>query len=278
MHAWTYPQLRDMGLSRERIRAHVVRGALQRPYHGLYARPPETLVDRALALARILPHYASIGHQTAAQLHGFGVLPDDRLHVVVPTGLPLPDIKGVVTHQAVLPFEPADLFGLPCLPAERCAIDLARAGRRGDALAVLDSALRCGAVDREMLAAEVSLHARLRGVCQARQLVPLADPRAECRQESQLRLLLLEAKLPAPEPQLWIRDDWGDPRYRLDLGWREQKSGPSTTARLISTATGCATTANGTIGWRHRAGGCATSPTATCTATQPGSWQQCESR
>jgi hypothetical protein len=225
MHAWSYQQLLDKGLSREQIRRAVAGGTLHRPHHGLYTRPADGLVDRARALLRLLPAYAYFSHQTAAQLYGFGVLPEDRLHIVVPAHLPLPDIKGVAMHQASLPIEPVERFGLPCVPAARCAIDLARASPRGDALAVLDSALRSRAADIDDLAAEVARHGRRRGVCHVRRLVQLADPRAECRQESHLRLILLDDKLPAPEPQLWIPDDCGDPRFRLDLGWQEHKVG-----------------------------------------------------
>jgi very-short-patch-repair endonuclease len=42
---------------------------------------------------------------------------------------------------------------------------------------------------------------------------------------SQLRLVILDGRLPKPESQLWVPDDWGDPRYRIDLGWRKRKIG-----------------------------------------------------
>lgn len=73
--------------------------------------------------------------------------------------------------------------------------------------------------------AEVAAHNALRGVRQARQLIPLADGRAECRQESQLRLILIDGGLPPPEPQLWVADRNGIPLYRLDLGYRERRIG-----------------------------------------------------
>src|SRR5699024_10208381 len=100
-------------------------------------------------------------------------------------------------------------------------VDLARVLRRMDALPLLDLSLRAGACSRDELLAEDALHARLRGVRQARRLTELADPRAECRQESQLRLLLIDGGLPAPEPQLWVPDQDGVHIYRLDLGYRE---------------------------------------------------------
>jgi hypothetical protein len=111
------------------------------------------------------------------------------------------------------------------MPAARCAVDLARTVRRLDALPVLDSALRAGACTPDDLAVEVLRHEGLKGVRQARELIPLADPRPECRQESQLRLVVIDAGLPVPEPQLWIRDEYGTLLYRLDLGYREQRVG-----------------------------------------------------
>ncbi|MEV0805187.1 DUF559 domain-containing protein [Micromonospora sp. NPDC050200] len=94
-----------------------------------------------------------------------------------------------------------------------------------DALPVLDAAIRSGAVTQGELVAELSAHRALRGVRQARELVPLADGRAECRQESQLRLVLVDGRLPPPEPQLWVHDRDGIRRYRLDLGYRERRIG-----------------------------------------------------
>jgi hypothetical protein len=118
------------------------------------------------------------------------------------------------------------VFGaVPCVPPARCAIDLARMSRRLDALPVLDAVLRSGLVTADFLAVEVDRHHGLRGVRQARELVPLADGRAECRQESQLRLVLIDGKLPRPDVQIWVCDAGGVPRFRLDLGYEGRKVG-----------------------------------------------------
>jgi hypothetical protein len=169
---------------------------------------------------------AVIGFHTAAALLGFGVLDSDRVHVVVPAGAAHPRIKGVVAHEAVLSTEDRVIVaGVPCTSPARTAIDLARAVRRLDALPVLDAALRSGRCGVDDLANEIELHQGLRGVCQARDLVPRADGRAECRQESQMRLLLIDARLPPLEPQVWVCDDTGDTRYRLDLACRVRRVG-----------------------------------------------------
>jgi hypothetical protein len=146
--------------------------------------------------------------------------------VIIPAGIAIPRIQGVVAHEAMLPMTGhATLTGIPCASAARCAMDLARTTRRMDALPVLDAAVRSGACTMDDLAAEASRHSGLKGVRQARELVSIADGRAECRQESQLRLLLIDGGLPAPEPQIWVHDRYGIPLYRLDLGYRDRRVG-----------------------------------------------------
>jgi very-short-patch-repair endonuclease len=175
---------------------------------------------------RRLPPDAVVGFHTGAQLHGFGAVPATEVHVIVPAGSVVPQIRGVVAHESVLPVPvPVEVAGVPCAPAARCAVDLARVLRRMDGLPLLDLCLRFGACGLDDLRAEVARHRGLRGVCQARQLIDLADPRSECRQESQLRLLLIDGGLPAPEPQLWVPDQHGVPLYRLDLGYRKHRIG-----------------------------------------------------
>lgn len=94
-----------------------------------------------------------------------------------------------------------------------------------DALAVLDAALRSGACEPADLSREVLFHGRLRGVRQARELSRLADGLAECPQESHLRLVLIDGRMPVPEPQVWVYDDLGTARFRLDLAYRHRRVG-----------------------------------------------------
>jgi len=106
--------------------------------------------------------------------------------------------------------------------AARTAIDLARTARRPDALAVLDAALRTGCVSPRSLDDQLG-RGPLRGIRAARELVALADGRAESPMESRSRLRCLDGGLPRPELQVEVRS--GDRCYRIDLGWREQKVG-----------------------------------------------------
>ncbi|BCB84621.1 hypothetical protein [Phytohabitans suffuscus] len=188
------------------------------------ASPAE--LERLRAAVRVLPPAAVLTHHTAAMLYGFGVVPADTLHVTLPAGASLPQRRGIAAHGTVLPFvDVRDVLGLRCLGPARCAVDLARQLGRPDALAVLDAALRVGACTPDDLADEVTRHDGLRGVRQARELVRLADPRARCRQESHLRLVIHDGLLPAPEPQLAVRDDAGRVRCHVDLGYAEERVG-----------------------------------------------------
>ncbi|MET8123772.1 hypothetical protein [Micromonospora sp. NPDC005189] len=162
---------------------------------------------------------AVLGFHTAAQLHGFGVVPSDNIHLLTLAGSPFPQRRGITSHQTVLRAgPPVFILSLPCACASRVAVDLARTLPRLDALPVLDAALFAGAVTQEELLVEVGRHDGLRGVRQARELVAIADGRAECRQETHLRLLLVDAGIKDFVPQLPVRDAAGRVRCRLDLG------------------------------------------------------------
>lgn len=212
-------------LTIRRIRTQVGREELLRVRRGIYTRQLCDDEDELRALMLRLPAEAMLTMQSAARRYGFGVLPERAVHVQLPPDVSRPRLPGLVVHHSVLPVRPVIVDGLPCVPAAQCAVDLSRTARRMDALPVLDAALRSGAVSADDLLGELPLHRALRGIRQARQLVPVADGRSECRQESQLRLLLIDAGLPVPEPQIWVHDEYGTPRFRIDLGYRERRVG-----------------------------------------------------
>jgi hypothetical protein len=219
-------ELLGEGLSRARLYGAAEAGRLHRASRGIYTAAKPGSADALRALFRRLPSGAVLGFHTGARIHGFGVLPASSIHVIVPADERRPDIAGVTVHEAVLPVRDVRMIdGVPCASPTRCAVDLARTMRRMEALPVLDAVLRAGACLPDELAAEVGLHDGLRGVRQARELVPLAHPAAECPQESQLRLVLIDGGLPPPEPQLWVCDSYGFRLYRLDLGYEAPRVG-----------------------------------------------------
>jgi very-short-patch-repair endonuclease len=205
------------GLTRHGLHWRSARGRIRHPHRGLYLAKECDLLDLARAALSVCPPGTVLGYHTAAALLGFGIMPSRKVHVVVGPDMAVPQRRGIVAHQSVLPIEPAEALGLPCTPAARCAVDLARTLGRADALPVLDAALHSRACDLDDLLGEVKLHDGLRGVRQARELVPLADPRPQCRQESHLRLILHDGGLPGFVPQWPVRDHDGVVRYYLDL-------------------------------------------------------------
>lgn len=221
----TYRTLLDTA-SRQTVRSSVDNGDLQRVHRGVYGTGPVLRDDGLRALFLRLPPEALLSHGSAAERYGFSRSTDGRIHVTVPAGVTRPLWKGVAVHEAVLGVsDPLVTGGVPCVPPHRCAVDLARTVRRPDALAVLDAALRTGWCTHTGLTHEVGRHGGLRGVRQVRELVRLADGRAECAQESHLRLVLIDARIPRPEPQIWVADASRTTRYRIDLGYRARRLG-----------------------------------------------------
>jgi very-short-patch-repair endonuclease len=166
----------------------------------------------------VSPANSVVGFHTAAALLGFGVVAADAVHLVVPQGGLLPQRRDIRVHQSVLPVGEAVVrLGIPCTPPARTAVDLARTVHRPLALSILDAALANGACDKDALVREVTCHAGLSGVRQARDLIAFADPRSQCSQESHLRLVIHDGGLLNFEPQVPAYDEYGRARYYLDL-------------------------------------------------------------
>ncbi|MFB9239742.1 DUF559 domain-containing protein [Plantactinospora siamensis] len=208
------------------VRTRVDRRELIRARRGVYADRELDEEGNLRALFLRLPPQAILTRQSAARRYGVDVHQDGNVHIQLPPGVARPRLPGLVVHHAALAVrEPVIVGGIPCVPAARCAVDLARVSSRMNALPVLDAMLRLGVIDHDGLCTELAQHRALKGIRQARELVRLSDGRAECRQESQLRLTLVDGRLPPPEPQVWVYDADGIARYRLDLGYRKRRVG-----------------------------------------------------
>ena len=79
------------------------------------------------------------------------------------------------------------------------AVEVARQLRRPRALATLDAALRSGTCHRAELWRAAVKQAGRRGIVAVRDLIPLADARAESPMESEARLAMIDGELPIPE-------------------------------------------------------------------------------
>lgn len=154
----------------------------------------------------------------AAALHGSDWIDDDEPIELIWRNQHAP--AGVITRdQRVQPDEVTRVAGLPLTTPARTAYDLARQRPRGDAVARLDTLMRARpfGVDEVLLLA--SRYPRARNLRKLRATLPLVDPGAASPRETWLRLLLIDAGLPAPETQIPVNDNWRTVGV-LDMGWK----------------------------------------------------------
>lgn len=201
--------------------------AWRRLYRGVYADAelPDALDVRILGARLLLPADGVFSGRTAAHLFGADQLADRAapVEVTVPPGTSFGPVAGLRIRRAPLP--PSDVTVIahrPCTAEIRTALDLARHESMVDGVVALDVLLG----RRIVLAAEIAAAAAGlppgRGTRRARQVIELADGRAESPQESRLRVLLALAGLVAV-PQFTVRDSAGSFVARVDLAFPDHR-------------------------------------------------------
>jgi very-short-patch-repair endonuclease len=183
---------------------------------------PVTHELRCLGAALVLPSEAVITGRSAATLRGVELARStDPVEVVVPEPVQVNRRAGIDVRRTEIcagEREPWNEIGLAT--SLRMGLDLLLERPLADGVADLDAVLRAGLVDRAALRRMLSQR-HDRGIVRARQAEELADPRAESRPESRVRVWLVLDGL-RPVPQYWIED----PRGRLaraDLAFPEQR-------------------------------------------------------
>lgn len=228
---FTYRDARAAGWTRKRLAAAIRNGFVKRVLTGVYvaAQVPDTFETRAAALQLVVGPNSVVCDRTAAWLHGVNVfgLSDHETLTPVETCVLRGNVRTrrIGVDGRVRDLRSRDLMvlrGLVVTTPLRTALDLGCSLGRRRALGALDQFMRMCGVTREQMQHELPRYYRRRGVIQLRELVPLADPRAESIPESWIRLDIHDAGLPQPEPQFWIIVD-GVPTYRLDLAFPQHR-------------------------------------------------------
>ncbi|MFC7727925.1 hypothetical protein ACFQW6_22665 [Nocardioides sp. GCM10028917] len=214
-----------LGVGESLRRRLVERGLLRPVLRGVFVATtvPDSFRLRVAALELVVPEHAVVVDRTAAWLHGVDALPRSAIHE-----MPVLDVvsrsgsrmrrPGVASGVRELTTRDLDQIGtLTVTTPLRTACDLGRLLWRFDALSAIDGFLRLG-LDHGLLISEVPRFAGHRGIRQLRTLAPLGDAGAESPPESALRLHWYDAELPRPETQVWVKDDAGVPRFRIDVG------------------------------------------------------------
>jgi hypothetical protein len=219
------------GLSRRRLESLLAERRVRRVLHGVYAERslPDTVETRIAALQRVMKPHVVVCGRTAAWLYGVDVFRYAELEL-------LPDAETCVlprqnrmrrgtvdgSRRQLVRGDVVMLGMLTVTSPLRTAVDLGRQLRRRDALAALDGFLRLEYFDHAALEGELRRFARRRGIIQLRELVALADGRAESPGESWTRLTMVDEGLPLPEPQ-WRVIHNGRELFRLDLAYPKHK-------------------------------------------------------
>ncbi|MDX6325768.1 MAG: hypothetical protein QOK15_2122 [Nocardioidaceae bacterium] len=188
--------------SRRRLRTAVRKDEIVRAGRNRYVLPTASQGIRA---AGRVAGVAS--HLTAASLHGWEIVRQpERPQVIVPRGrkIELARRQGIEVRWRTPLGEHEVAHGIVTEP-HRTVIDCARDLPFADALAVADSALRRGQVDRDRLVA-MALGLSTNGRTQALRVVNAADGRAANPFESALRAIALDVPGLTVEPQVVIDD------------------------------------------------------------------------
>lgn len=208
-------------LSRRGFEAHLNNGALERLWQGIYClgEPTDELRLRGLDLSCGQRIAVCLG--TAAARFGFDTEELQGLHVLNPPDRALRCADGLAVHHR----DGAPLVlhnGRRATAPAWTAVEVARTLARPRALATLDAALRSGTCSLPDLWRAAFEQKGRRGIVAVRDLLALADGRAESPMESEARLAMIDGGLPIPELQYEVIDGNGELR-RLDFAWPDKR-------------------------------------------------------
>lgn len=212
----TIAQIRSL-VSRRHLLSLVDCGAVERIWHGIYSRGGADTSRRLRGLDLAYGETLAICLNTAAAAYGFDLEDSSDLHVLNPSAHQIRSTTGLVVHRRIgVPL--TKVAGRPTVAPAWTAVELARELPRPRALATLDAALHSGACDVADLTNAVAAQCGRRGIVVVRELLAVADGRAESPMESEARLVMIDGGLPLPELQYEIIDARGHLR-RLDFAW-----------------------------------------------------------
>ena len=188
----------------------------------------EKPVTRWLAAQLPLGQEMVLSHATAAAILELPLplwLADQKvIHITAPKTSNRPRRRDIHTHHAVLRADECiEVEGLRVTSPARTYTDVAYRLKVAELVAFGDAMMRrYGTTQRELLAT-ILRRKRYPGRLKARQCVDLLDPRAESPKESELRIMLREAGLPAPSVNSDILDEHDQFLARGDLAFEEYR-------------------------------------------------------
>ncbi len=232
---FTVARGRELGLSDEVMDGRRFRA----PWPGVrvVVEERDTLQSRCRALVLVVPE-AVFSHDTAVSLAGWLAprrgsetstvyIPrepasDAPIHVSVAAGGTRPRVRGVIGHRVDLEADEVDVQdGVRITYPWRTWCDLAAAGENVEDLVILADALRrryAGGGAQRLTARLTDWQGR-RGAATLRLALARSRDGVDSPMETRLRLMFLDAGLPEPEVNQWVRDEDGTPLHKPDLSW-----------------------------------------------------------
>lgn len=202
----------------------LTRKRLNRDYERLYRNvyvPKEfkpTAHDRVLGAWLATGRTAVMVGLSAALLHGSRWIDDDIVPEVLATHSRAP--SGIKAYRGELRAdEVTRRRGIQCTSVVRTAFDLGRRLDGDEAVIQVDALLNRTRTPLADVVTMARRHAGERNLQRLRQVIERVDPEAESKQETMVRLLLVDGGLPRPVAQHWVGN------RRVDLAWPEWKVG-----------------------------------------------------
>lgn len=209
-HAFTVADARSLGVTPMRLRAQ----DLTAPFHGTRARDElDDLPARLRLLCEAIPEHAFIAGATAALTWGFPLtLPlTERARDTLCVGVPAAEnrIRRPGVRGRALQLDPQDIVerdGYRVTTIERTWVDISEEVSLPRLVAITDVILRGGTSRHDLLWAHERAGKRKPGRDRRERAMGFADPLSESPKESELRVLLHEARIPRPELNVEIFD------------------------------------------------------------------------
>ena len=223
----THAQLVHDGFAADEIRRLSRSGSLVPVRRGAYVaageRPDRTTAHRRLIEATVAQSSpgAVVSHVSAAVLRDVPVPYADlsKVHLTRDREGGGRSRRWVQVHGArLLEQEITAVDDIAVTTLARTFVDLARTQPNRTSVAAGDAILRSG-LSPDALQEAIERGAGRHGIAAARRALRLLDARAESAGESVSRVIMAERGLPAPDPQLVIRNDLGEFVARVDFAW-----------------------------------------------------------
>ena len=163
-----------------------------------------------------------IAGRAAAAAHGARWIDDTTpIEMIWRCGRPPPGI--IVRNERIEADEIVEIAGLMVTSPERTALEIARHLPRELAVRHLDALSQAYGVNAADVLVLADRYPRARGLPFARNALALMDGAAQSPRETSLRLMLIDAGLPAPRTQIMVSDGFNT--AFIDMGYDEPMVG-----------------------------------------------------